>query len=89
MGSLAPIIMSALRVYFAMARDGLFFPAAAVVHSRFNTPARCIALQAVLASILVLSGTFDEIISCFFFVVLVFIALTVFWTFCAASTATT
>jgi APA family basic amino acid/polyamine antiporter len=81
MGSLAPIIMSAPRVYFAMARDGLFFPAAAVVHSRFNTPARCIALQAVLASILVLSGTFDEIISYFFFVVLVFIALTVFGLF--------
>jgi len=81
MGSLAPIIMSAPRVYFAMARDGLFFPAAAAVHPRFNTPARCIALQAVLASVLVLSGTFEEIISYFFFVVLVFIALTVFGIF--------
>ncbi|HXM36569.1 MAG TPA: amino acid permease, partial [Pyrinomonadaceae bacterium] len=81
LGSLAPIIMSAPRVYFAMARDGLFFPAAAAIHPRFNTPARCIALQAVLASVLVLSGTFDEIVSYFFFVVLVFIALTVFGVF--------
>lgn len=80
-GSLAPIIMSAPRVYFAMARDGLFFPAAAAIHPRYNTPARCIALQAVLASVLVLSGTFEEIISYFFFVVLVFIALTVFGIF--------
>jgi len=81
LGSLAPIIMSAPRVYFAMARDGLFFPAAAAVHPRFNTPARSIAIQAILASILVLSGTFEEIISYFFFVVLVFIGLTVFGLF--------
>jgi APA family basic amino acid/polyamine antiporter len=81
LGSLAAYIMSAPRVYFAMARDGLFFPAAAAIHPRFNTPARCIALQAVLASVLVLSGTFEEIISYFFFVTLVFIALTVFGIF--------
>ena len=76
-GSLAAIIMSAPRVYFAMARDGLFFHAAAKIHPRFNTPARSIALQAVLASILVVLGSFEQIISYFFFVVLVFIALTV------------
>jgi len=81
LGSFAPIIMSAPRVYFAMARDGLFFPAAAAVHPRFHTPARSIAIQAILASILVLSGTFEEIISYFFFVVLVFIGLTVFGLF--------
>jgi APA family basic amino acid/polyamine antiporter len=81
LGSLAPIIMSAPRVYFAMARDGLFFPGAAVIHSRFKTPARAIALQALLASILVLTGTFEEIISYFFFVVLVFIGLMVFGMF--------
>ena len=77
LGSLASLIMSAPRVYFAMARDGLFFPAAAAIHPRFNTPARCIALQATLASVLVLSGTFEDIISYFFFVVLVFVAMTV------------
>ena len=81
LGSLAPIIMSAPRVYFAMARDGLFFPSAAVIHPRFNTPARAIALQAILACILVLSGTFEQIISYFFFVVLVFIGLMVFGLF--------
>ena len=81
LGSLAAIIMSAPRVYFAMARDGLFFPAAAVIHPRFNTPARCIGLQAVLASILVLSGTFEQIVSYFFFVVLLFLGLTVFGLF--------
>ncbi len=81
LGTLSVIIMSAPRVYFAMARDGLFFPAAAALHPRFKTPARCIALQAILASILVLSGTFEEIISYFFFIVLVFIGLSVFGLF--------
>ena len=69
------------RRLIAMARDGLFFPAAAVIHPRFNTPARCIALQAVLASILGLSGTFEQIVSYFFFVVLLFLGLTVFGLF--------
>jgi APA family basic amino acid/polyamine antiporter len=81
LGSLAPIIMSAPRVYFAMARDGLFFPAAAAIHPRYETPARSIALQAILACILVLSGTFEQIISYFFFVVLVFIGMAVFGLF--------
>jgi APA family basic amino acid/polyamine antiporter len=60
-----------------MARDGLFVPAAAVLHPRFETPARAIALQAVLAAMLVLVGSFDTIISYFVFVVVIFIALTV------------
>lgn len=77
LGSLAAIIMSAPRVYFAMARDGLFFPAAASIHPRFGTPARAIALQAVLAALLAALGNFNQIISYFIFVVVIFIALTV------------
>ena len=77
LGSLAAIIMSAPRVYFAMARDGLFIPAAASIHPRFGTPARAIALQALLASLLVVLGNFNQIVSYFVFVVVIFIALTV------------
>jgi APA family basic amino acid/polyamine antiporter len=77
MGSLAAVVMSAPRVYFAMARDGLFISSVAVIHPRFETPARAIAIQAVLASILVLVGTFGSIISYFIFVVVLFIGLTV------------
>ncbi len=77
LGSLAALIMSAPRVYFAMARDGLFLPLVAVLHPRFGTPARAIGLQAVLASILVMVGSFDDIISYFVFVVVIFIALTI------------
>jgi APA family basic amino acid/polyamine antiporter len=77
LGSLAAIIMSAPRVYFAMARDGLFISAAAAIHPRFGTPARAIALQALLASLLVVFGSFNQIVSYFVFVVVIFIALTV------------
>ena len=77
LGSLAAVIMSAPRVYFAMARDGVFFPSVATLHKRFETPARAIALQAVLASVLVAAGSFSEILSYFVFVVVVFVAFTV------------
>lgn len=77
LGSLAAVVMSAPRVYFAMARDGVFIPSVAAIHKRFETPARAIALQAALASILVVTGNFNDIIAYFVFSVVVFIALTV------------
>ena len=77
LGSLAAVVMSAPRVYLAMARDGLFIPAAAAVHPRYGTPARAIVIQAALASLLVLLGSFDTILSYFVFVVVLFIGLTV------------
>jgi APA family basic amino acid/polyamine antiporter len=60
-----------------MAEDGLFPAAAAAVHPRFGTPARAIATQAVLASVLVGLGTFDTIVAYFVFITVVFIAATV------------
>jgi APA family basic amino acid/polyamine antiporter len=77
LGSLAVYIMSAPRVYFALARDALFFPAVARVHPRFGTPARAILLQATLAALLVVVGTFTQIRDYFVFTVVLFIALTV------------
>ncbi|MET0624320.1 MAG: amino acid permease [Pyrinomonadaceae bacterium] len=74
-GSLAAFTMSAPRVYFAMARDGLFLRWAARLDPRTGTPSRAILIQAVLACVLVLWGTFDEIISYFMFAVVLFIAL--------------
>ncbi len=76
-GSLAATLMLGPRVYFAMARDGLFPAVAAAVHPRFGTPARAIAAQAILASVLVALGTFDTIVAYFIFITVVFIALTV------------
>jgi basic amino acid/polyamine antiporter, APA family len=46
LGSLAALLMAMPRVYFAMARGDLFFPAAAALHSRYHILARAIAIQA-------------------------------------------
>jgi basic amino acid/polyamine antiporter, APA family len=77
LGSLAGLLMAAPRVYYAMARDRIFFEPVARLHPRFGTPARAIAIQAALASVLVLVGNFDEIVAYFIFVVVLFLALTV------------
>jgi len=49
------------RVYFAMARDNTFFKSAARVHPKYKTPAASIVAQAILAIILVLTGSLDSI----------------------------
>ncbi len=77
LGSLAAVVMSAPRVYFAMARDRLFPAGVAAVHARYGTPARAVVLQAALASLLVVAGNFNQIVSYFIFVVVIFLALTV------------
>lgn len=77
LGSLLALLMALPRVYYAMARDGVFLKAVAAVHPRFGTPARAIVLQAVLASLLVMLGTFTQILAYFVFVTVLFVALTV------------
>lgn len=76
-GSLAAYTMSAPRVYFAMARDGMFLQAAARLHPRTGAPVRAIVMQAALSTLLVLLGSFDEIISYFMFAVVLFVTLSV------------
>ena len=77
LGSLLALLMALPRVYYAMARDGVFLEAVAALHPRFGTPARAIVLQAGLASLLVLLGTFTQILAYFVFVTVLFIELTV------------
>src|SRR5262249_10066315 len=75
--SLAAVQIVAPRVYFAMARDGNFFASVGRLHPRFGTPVRAIAIQAVLASLVVALASFDAILAWFVFVTIAFIALTV------------
>jgi APA family basic amino acid/polyamine antiporter len=49
------------RLFFAMARDGVFFARLAQVHPRFGTPAAAIVSTALWSSVLVLSGTFEQL----------------------------
>jgi len=77
LGSLAAFMISAPRVYYAMATDGLFPKSVAQAHPRFGTPARAIAIQASVACLLVAIGSFEQIIAYFFFIVVFFLGLTV------------
>ena len=54
-------ILSGSRVPYAMARDGLFFRAAAVVDPKFRTPGYAMLLLCVWSSVVVLSGWFDDL----------------------------
>lgn len=61
--SLSAFIILGPRVYYAMARDGIFFKSVSFIHPRFEVPTRSIALQGAFASVMVLSGTFDQILT--------------------------
>ncbi len=76
-GSLAAILMAAPRVYFAMARDGIFFESFGAVDPRHDVPIRATAVQATLAALLALTGSFEQILAYFMVPTLVFLALTV------------
>jgi len=54
--SISAMTFAGPRVYFAMARDGLFFRGAAKVHPKYQTPALAIVAQALWSGLLVLSG---------------------------------
>jgi APA family basic amino acid/polyamine antiporter len=54
--SISAMVFAGPRVYYAMARDGLFFKGAARVHPRYHTPATSIVAQAIWSGLLVLSG---------------------------------
>jgi basic amino acid/polyamine antiporter, APA family len=75
LGSIASYVLSAPRVYLAMAGDGLFPAALARRHPRLGTPLGAIAVQATLASVLVLLGTFGQIVGYFLFATVAFIGL--------------
>ena len=68
LGALHGAIFAGPRVYYAMAKDGLFFQRSAQVHPRFGTPGRAIIYQAVWASLLTLAGGFERLITFVMFV---------------------
>lgn len=57
------MVLTGSRIYFAMAADGVFFSRAAALHPRFHTPGNALLLQAVWTSLLILSGTFEQLLT--------------------------
>jgi APA family basic amino acid/polyamine antiporter len=60
-GTLNGAFLTSPRIYFAQARDGLFFRRFGEVHPRFRTPAFAIAAQAIWSVVLLLSGTYESL----------------------------
>ena len=65
LGALMAVMLSAPRVFFAMADDKLFFPAVARVHPRYQTPYVAIALATALGMLFVLTRTFEQLADTF------------------------
>jgi len=61
--SLSAFIIIGPRVYYQMAKDGRFFSFAAEVHDQRRVPSKSIILQGLIASVIVVSGTFDQILT--------------------------
>jgi APA family basic amino acid/polyamine antiporter len=58
-----------------MAKDGLFFKQAAIIHKKFKSPANALLMQCVWSSILTLTGTFNQLITYIIFASWIFYAM--------------
>jgi len=76
-GCLNGMILSAARVYYAMARDGVFFRKAGALDARHHTPVFALAIQCVWAMLLTLSGSYSDLLDYVIFAVLLFYILTI------------
>jgi basic amino acid/polyamine antiporter, APA family len=76
-GTISAMVFAGPRVYYAMARDGLFVPAAGRVHPTWRTPVVSIVAQGVWSALLVVSGTFNQLVNYTGFAVVLFAGIAV------------
>jgi APA family basic amino acid/polyamine antiporter len=76
-GAMASCILSGSRVYFAMARDGVFFRRMAEIHPKWRTPAFSLIGQGIWAGILAISGRYDQLYTYVMFMMVLSYTLTV------------
>lgn len=77
MGAANGNVLTAPRVYFAMAKDGVFFKKIASIHPKYHTPHFSIIIMALWSMILCVSGTFEQLFTYVVFGVWLFLGLTV------------
>ncbi len=61
--SLSAYLILGPRVYYSMARDGIFFKSVAYVDPKCSVPTRSIVLQGAIAAVMVLFGTFEQLLT--------------------------
>ena len=74
---LSAMVVTGPRVCFAMSEDGCFFRTFAAIHPSWGTPARATFFQAGVATVYILTGTFDQIVTYCGFILFIFSALAV------------
>ncbi|MGC9471103.1 MAG: APC family permease [Bacteroidales bacterium] len=62
LSSLSAYIIIGPRVYYAMAREGLFFNFASQIHKKFGVPGKAILLQGLVAVVMILAGTLEQLL---------------------------
>jgi len=75
LGALHVVVLTGARIPYAMARDGVFFQFAQRMHPTFHTPSGALLFLGSAATLLALTGTFEELYSLFVFAVWIFFAL--------------
>jgi basic amino acid/polyamine antiporter, APA family len=76
-GCMNGLILSGARVYYAMAKDRLFFRKVAKLHPTYKTPAISLMVQMVWTCVLCISGSYGQLLDYIIFAVLVFYILTI------------
>jgi APA family basic amino acid/polyamine antiporter len=71
------MVMAGARVYYAMAKDKLFFSRVGSVNPKYHTPAVSLMVQGVWATLLTLTGSYNELLDYVIFAVLLFYILTI------------
>jgi len=71
------LILAGARVYYAMAKDGLFFRSVAKLHPTYKTPVVSLMVQMVWTCVLCISGSYGQLLEYIIFAVLVFYVLTI------------
>lgn len=76
-GSASVVTLGGARIYYSMARDGVFFPGMARVHPRWHTPVNSLLAQCGWVLLLILTARYDQLYTCFVFMMTLTYVLTV------------
>jgi basic amino acid/polyamine antiporter, APA family len=71
------LILAGARVYYAMAKDGVFFKRVGELHATYKTPVAALVVQGIWTCMLCLSGTYGQLLDYIIFAVLVFYIMTI------------
>lgn len=76
-GSASVVVLGGARIYYSMAKDGAFFRGMAKLHPRWQTPVTSLIAQCIWVCVLILSSRYDQLYTCFIFMMTLTYVLTV------------